>query len=128
MIGVEMVDLKDAVSLLRAKRKELIDQLEAVDKALSVLSDVAGTVTMAPEANPPEAERTPNTILPTRLNPPRTLSDEHKHALKEGRRKARHSKDAAAGLAREMTDLSPGLASGSRARSQSPRLVKRTKP
>ena len=111
-----MVDLKDAVSLLRAKRKELIDQLDAVDKALSVLSGVAGTVTIAPE------------VLPTRLNPPRTLSDEHKHALKEGRRKARHSKDAAAGLAREMTDPSPGLASGSRVSGQPPRLVKRTKP
>ena len=124
-----MVDLKDAVSLLRAKRKELIDQLDAVDKALSALSGLAGTVTMAPEANSPEAsERTPNTVLPTRLNPPRTLSDEHKHALKEGRRKARHSKDAAAGLARELTDLSPGSASRSQASGQSPRLVKRTKP
>ena len=124
-----MVDLNDAVSLLRAKRKQLIDQVDAVDKALSVLSGVAGTVTMAPEANPPEApEQTPNTVLPTRLNPPRTLSDEHKHALKEGRRKARHSKDAAAGLAREMTDPSPGLTSGSRTIGQSPRLVKRTKP
>jgi hypothetical protein len=124
-----MVDLNDAVSLLRAKRKELMDQLDAVDKALSMLSPVAGLVTMAPEANPQEAsERTPNTGLPTRLNPRRTLSDEHKHAIKEGRRKARHSKDAAAGLARELTDPSPGLASGSRASAQPPRLVKRTKP
>jgi hypothetical protein len=124
-----MVDLNDAVGLLRAKRKELIDQLDAVDKALSALSGAAGTVTRAPEENPPEAsERTPNTVLPTRLNSPRTLSDEHKHALKEGRRKARHSKDAAAGLAREMTHPSLGLASGSHPRSQPPRLVKRTKP
>ena len=124
-----MVDLKDAVSLLRAKRQELIDQLDAVDKALSVLSGVADPGTVAPEANPQEtSERTPNTVLPTRLNPRRTLSDDHKHALKEGRRKARHSKDAAAGLAREMTDPSPGLASASHARSQPPRLVKRTKP
>ena len=81
-----MVDLKDAVSLLRAKRKELIDQLDAVDKALSALIGVARTVTMAPDANPPEAPERMNTVLPTRLNPPRTLSDEHKHALKEGRR------------------------------------------
>lgn len=129
-----MVDLKDAVSLLRAKRKELMDQLDAVDKALAVLSGVAGTVTVSPkrvspEANPPEAsEVEPNEVVPTRLNSPRTLSDEHRHALKEGRRKARHSKDAAAGLAREMTDPSPGLASASHARSQPPRLVKRTKP
>jgi len=139
-----MVDLKDAVSLLRAKRKELMEQLDAVDKALSVLSGVAGTVTVspervlpervspetvAPEANSAEASEVgPIEVLPTRLNSPRILSDEHRHALKEGRRKARHSKDAAAGLAREMTDLSPGLASASHARSQPPRLVKRTKP
>ena len=124
-----MVDLQDAVSLLRAKRKELTDQLDAVDKALAVLSGVAGTVTIAPDANPREpSEPKPNEVLPTRLNAPRTLSDEHRHALKEGRRKARHSKDAAAGLAREMTDPSPGLASASHARSQPPRLVKRTKP
>ena len=91
-----MVDLRDAVGLLRAKRKELIDELDAVDKALSVLSGVGGTVTMAPAANPPEAsEVIPNEVLPRRLNSPRTLSDEHRHALKEGRRKARHSKDAA---------------------------------
>ena len=109
-----MVDLKDAVSLLQAQRKELIDQLDAVDKAISALSGVADTVAMSPEV--------------TRLTPQRTLSDEHKHALKEGRRKARHSKDAAAGLAREITDPSPGLASGSRAGGQLPRLVKRTKP
>jgi hypothetical protein len=109
-----MVDLKDAVSLLLAKRKELIDQLDAVEKAISALSGVADTVAMAPEV--------------TRHNPPRTLSDEHKHALREGSRKARHSKDAAAGLAREMTDPSAGLASRSRVRSQPPRLVKRTKP
>ena len=124
-----MVDLKDAVSLLRAKRQELNDQLDAVDKALAALSGLAGTVTMAPDANHPEAsEQTSNTVLPTRVNPPRTLTDEHKHALKEGSRKARHSKAAAAGLAREITDPSPGLASGSRASGQSPRLVKRTKP
>src|SRR4030095_14961715 len=122
-----MVDLKDAVSLLRAKRKELIDQLDAVDKALSVLIGVPGTVTIAPEANPPEtSEPTPHTVLPTRLNPARTLSDEHKHALTEGRRKARHSKDAAAGFARELTDLPPGVAPGSRARSHAPRLLERS--
>jgi hypothetical protein len=123
-----MVDLKDAVSLLRAKRKELMDQLDAVDKALAVLSGVAGTVAVPPEIVSPETVSQPTEVVPTRLNSPRTLSDEHRHALKEGRRKARQSKDAAAGLAREMTDPSSGLASGSHTRSQPPRLVKRTKP
>jgi hypothetical protein len=121
-----MVELNDAVGLLRAKRKELIDQLDAVDKALSVLSGVAGPGTVAPEANPQEtSERTPSAVIPTRLNARRTLSDDHKHALNEGRRKARHSKYVASGHAREAIDPSPGLASGSRASGQPPRLVKR---
>jgi hypothetical protein len=123
-----MVELNDAVRLLRAKRTELIEQLDAVDKALSVLNGVTGSATVVPEANPQETSaRTPDTVLPTRLNPRRTLSDDHKHALKEGRRKARHSKYAAAGLAREVIDPSPELASGSRASGQPPRLVKRMK-
>ena len=124
-----MIDLNDAVSLLQEKRKELADELDAVDKALAALRSVGGSGSAAPGGNPPASlETAPSVVLPTKLKPPRTLSDEHKHALKEGRRKARHSKDAAAGFAREITDPSPGLASGSRSSGQSPRLVKRTKP
>ena len=66
------------------------------------------------------------TVLPTRVKAPRMLSDEHKHALNEGRRKARHSKAAAAGFAREMPDPSPGLAPASSLGGSQPRLVKRT--
>ena len=128
-----MIDLNDAVSLLQAKRKELMDQLDAVDKALAALGSLAlgsvgDAVTIAPEGNPQEVtERAPITVLPTRVKSPRTLSEEHRHALKEGRRKARHSKDAAAGLARETTDPSPGLAPASSASARQPRLVKRAK-
>lgn len=101
-----MIDLKDAVTLLQAKRQELMDQLAAVDKAIDALT-------------------APNAVLPTRLKSPRTLSDEHKHALNEGRRKARHAKEAAAGFARETTDPSPGLATASSVNGRPPRLVKR---
>lgn len=97
-----MVILSDAVSLLRAKRKELSAQLDAVAEAASE-------------------------VLPTRLKPPRALSDEHRHALKEGRRKGRHLKDAAAGRAREMPDPRPGLAPASSADGRRPRLVKQTR-
>jgi hypothetical protein len=105
-----MVNLSDAVSLLQAKRKELSDQLDAVDKALAAL-------------NGPAASE----VLPTRLRPARALSDEHRHALKEGRRKARHSKDAAAGRAREILDPRPGLAPASSADGRRPRLVKQSR-
>jgi hypothetical protein len=125
-IGVDMDNLSDAVSLLRAQRKELSDQLDAVDKALAALGERRG-VPRSSDGNPQEASETVTEVLPTRLKPPRKLSDEHRHALKEGRRKARHSKEVAAGRAREMSDPPPGLASASNADNRRPRLVKQTK-
>lgn len=100
---------RDAVNLLRARRDELLDQLKAVDAALAALAGSGGAV------------------LPTRIKAPKTLSDGHKHALNEGRRKARHAKEAAAGFARELQELSPGLTTASSSAGRQPRLVKRTK-
>jgi hypothetical protein len=123
-----MVDLQEAVSLLKVKRKELAEQLDAVDKALAVLTGRADDGSAAPEKNrAATTERDPSVALPTRLKPRRTLSDEHKHALSEGRRKARHSKAAAAGHARELSDQAPALAPASSADGRQPRLVKRTR-
>jgi hypothetical protein len=121
-----MTDLDDAVRLLQAKRKELADELDAVDKALAALSRVGGAGSAAPEENPATPERAPNVVLPTKLKPRRTLTDEHKHSLSEGRRKAIHSKAAAAGLARELIDQVPALTASS-GDGRQPRLVKRTK-
>ena len=111
-----MVNLGDAVRLLRAQRKELSDQLDAVDKALTALGEPCGV-----------ARTTMTDVLPTTQKSPRTLSDEHRHALKEGRRKAHHSKEVAAGRAREASDPRPGLALASSADDQRPRLVKQKK-
>jgi hypothetical protein len=123
-----MVSLSDAVSLLRAKRKELSDQLDAVDEALAALGSPGIASATRSEGNPQEAAgATVSESLPKRLRPPRVLSDEHRHALNEGRRKARHSKEAAAGRAREMPDPRPGLAPASSADGRRPRLVKRTR-
>ena len=122
-----MTDLNDAVRLLQAKRKELADELDAVDKALAALRHVGGAGSAAPgetPATPPETA--PSVVLPTKLKPRRTLSDEHKRSLSEGRRKAHHSKAAAAGLARELIDHAPALAAPS-GDGRQPRLVKRTK-
>jgi hypothetical protein len=121
-----MTDLNDAVALLRTKRQELVEQLDAVDKALAALGGVgvAGPLPEASSDQPPGLAG--SEVVATKLKPPRSLSDEHKHALSEGRRKARHSKDAAAGLAREALDPSPGLAPTSSADGRRPRLVKRT--
>jgi hypothetical protein len=123
-----MIDVNDALRLLRAKRDELLGLLHAVDKALEALEAVDLTVATPLEVNPQRtSENTDGGVLPTRLKPRRVLTDEHKHALKEGRRKARHSKDAAGGLARELSEPSVGLVSTSSADSAPPRLVKRLK-
>jgi len=123
-----MVNLGDVVKLLRAQRNELSDQLDAVDKALAALSEPFGVPRTSSEENPQEAaEETVTEVLPTKLKPPRKLSDEHRHALREGRRKAHHSKEVVAGRAREMSDPRPGLASGSSSTDRHPRLVKQGK-
>jgi hypothetical protein len=123
-----MVNLSDAVTLLRAQRKELFDQLDAVDKALAALGEPGGVPRAGSEGNPlAAAGETVTEVLPTRLRPPRKLSDEHRHALKEGRRKKRHSMEVAAGHAREMSDPHPGLAWASSAGDRRPRLVKQKK-
>jgi hypothetical protein len=120
-----MVNFGDPVRLLRAHRKELSDQLDAVDKALAALGEPRGVPRTGSEGNPqgPVGE-TVTEVLPTRLKPPKKLSDEHRHALKEGRRKARHSKEVAAGRAREVSDPRPGLALASNADDRRPRLVR----
>ena len=64
-------------------------------------------------------------VIPTRLEPRRRQSDDHRHAAKEGRRKARHSREAAAGRAREMLDPWTGLAPASTPDARRPRLVKK---
>ena len=122
-----MTDLHDAVRLLQAKRKELADELDAVDKALAALSSIGGAESPAPNENPSRPPETaPAAVLATKLKPRRTLSDEHKHSLSEGRRKAHHSKAAAKGLARELLDQAPALAASS-GDGRQPRLVKRTR-
>lgn len=122
-----MTDLHDAVRLLQAKRKELADELDAVDKALAALSRIGGAEAGAAKENPSRPpEAAPSAVLATKLKPRRTLSDEHKHSLSEGRRKAHHSKAAAAGLARELLDQAPALVASS-GEGRQPRLVKQTK-
>ena len=122
-----MVNLSDAVRLLRAQRKELSDQLDAVDKALAALGEPRGVPRTGSEGSQTAAEETVTEVLLTRLKPPRRLSDEHSHALKEGRRKAHHSKEVAAGRAREMSEPRPGLALAPGADDPRPRLVKHRK-
>jgi hypothetical protein len=123
-----MVSFTDAVRLLRAQRKELSDQLDAVDKALAALGEPPNVPGAGSAGNTQGAARDAMTeIVPTRLKPARKLSDQHRHALTEGRRNASHSREVAAGRARELSAPRPGLASAASADARRPRLVKQKK-
>jgi hypothetical protein len=123
-----MVDPDRTVMKLHAAREELLDQLAIVDKALAALTGARVTLANTPEPNSTEAaEEATSPVVARRVKSPRVLSDKHRQALIDGLRKARHSKEAAAGRAREMPDPFPGLALASTA-PQLPRLVKRQRP
>ena len=124
-----MVDLDRTVRILHAKRQELLAELKAVDRAIAALEGA-----QAAEVNHKKDEGHQTTaalaspgppIVPTIVKPKRVLTDSHKQALLEGRRKAREAKDAAAGLAREMPDASFVPALAPQGGSQPPRLVKK---
>ena len=121
-----MVTLNRIKRMLDEQRRALLDQLDAVDRAIAALSS-AGTA--VPDTRPAEpdvaSEGTAGTVVPRRIKARRVLSDSHKQALVLGKRKAREAKDAAKGLAREMPDDSFVPAVGMRDDRQPPRLVKR---
>lgn len=121
-----MVTLNKIKRMLDEQRRALLDQLDAVDRAIAALS-TAGTGGADTRSAEPDAasDATAETVVATRIKTRRVLSDSHKQALVLGRRKAREAKDAAKGLAREMPPDSFVPATGMRGDHQPPRLVKR---
>lgn len=146
-----MAELSSIVAMLHAQRRELVEQLAAVDRAIAALdipamatSDqspvalsvppdpsvapalpvAALPVLAAPLASPALPES--SVVAPTRLKARRLQSDEHKHAVGAGRRKARAARDAASGIARDMQGDDFVSAVGYRGGRQPPRLVKRS--
>jgi hypothetical protein len=129
-----MVKLTRILSMLDEQRRELLDQLAAIDAAIAALEN-AGTGAGGPAgsavAERPRAglgvraDTAVSAVVPKRVKPKRVLSDAHKQALVIGKRKAREAKDAAKGLAREMPDDSFVPAIGTPGENQAPRLVKR---
>jgi len=77
----------------------------------------------APEPQPEAADDVASPVVPTRIKARRVLSDEHRQALIDGRRMARHRRAVDEGRAREL--LAPSLAPSQAA--GLPRLVKRAK-
>jgi len=89
--------------MLEERRRQLLDELDIVDKAIAAAT----------------------AVVPRRVTPKRMLSDSHRQALVVAKRKAREAHDAAKGLAREMPADSFVPAIGRRGERQAPRLVKR---
>jgi hypothetical protein len=120
---VTTIDLESSVSALRAKRTELLNQVHAIDTALAALASAGITGVNAPEPEPEAADDTTSPVVPTRVKARRVLSDEHRQALLDGRRLARHRRAVDEGRARELLDPlpAPSEAAGH------PRLVKRAK-
>ena len=120
-----MATVKEILRLLEEQRLDLVEQLDAVDRAIHALGGAGLTVAEAPLV-PPDApaEDTPQPVLPSQVKARRVLTDSHKQALVAGRRKARETRDVAKGLAREMPADGFVPAIGTRADRQPPRLVK----
>jgi len=121
-----MVDMNQIRRLLEEKRRELADQLDAIDRAIAALTSSATPASETPPVDPDvPAERTAGAVLPQSIKPRRVFSDAHKKAISTGKRRARAAKDATKGLVREMLDDSFVPAIKTRGESQAPRLVKR---
>ena len=119
---VMTIDLDSSLRTLHVKRTELLNQVDAIDAALAALATAGITVVNAPE--PPEvADDVTSPMVPTRIKARRVLSDEHRQALIDGRRMARHRRAVDEGRARELLAPSPAPSQAAGL----PRLVKRAK-
>ncbi len=122
-----MAEMKQIVKLLQEQRRALVDQLAAVDRALAALGgkDAGVPVADADSFDDQDAELVSGDVRPTQVKARRTQTDAHKQAISAGKRRARHARDAAKGLVREVhaDDFVPAV--GRRGDPSAPRLVKR---
>ena len=121
-----MVETNHIRSMLAEKRRELADQLDAIDRAIAALNNAETPVAETRPVEPDiAAEHTASSVLPRTVKARRMLSDAHREAISAGKRRARAARDTAKGLVREMPDESFVPAIKTRGGSQEPRLVKR---
>src|SRR5256885_1663012 len=125
MKDVMTIDLASSLRMLHARRTELLNQVNAIDDALAVLANAGITVVNVPEPEP-EAEASDDMasrVVPTRIKARRALSHEHRQALLDGRRMARHKRAVDEGRARALLAPSPAPSEAA----ELPRLLKRAK-
>ena len=117
------IDLDSSLRALHAKRTELLNQVDAIDTALAALATAGISVVNVPEPQAEAADDVTSPVVPTRIKARRVLSDEHRQALLDGRRMARHRRAVDEGRARELLAPSPAPSEAA----ELPRLVKRAK-
>ena len=122
-----MVNLRSTVVILQAQRRELVEQLDAVDRAIAALTSAAGGAETDKGKTAKSVKEAPGDVVARTVKPRRVLSDAHKEAMIAGRRKGRAAKEVAAGRAREMPDEGFVAAIAAGSGSDAPRLVKRQK-
>jgi hypothetical protein len=89
-----MVNLERTIQLLHDKKRELLEQLNAIDRAIQALAPAdSGLSVKPPSAVGQSVEETVAAPAAVVVIPPRrALTESHKQALLEGRRKAREAK------------------------------------
>ena len=120
-----MATLEQIVRMLEEQRRELLDQLDGINRAIAALG---GTAIEAAEprsaGSSVSVEDIAGTVQPRHVKARRVLTDAHKQALVAGKRRAREAHDVAKGIAREMPGDAFVPAIGTRGDRQPPRLVK----
>ena len=120
-----MATLKQIVRMLEQQRRELLDQVDGIDKAIAALGSAGiEAAEPRPAGSGVSAEDTAGPVQPRHVKARRVLTDAHKQALVAGKRRARQSRDVAKGIAREMPGDAFVPAIGTRGDRQPPRLVK----
>ena len=120
-----MAESNRIVSMLQEQRRQLLHELSAIDRAIAAACGEEAPLVQTPPPVEPAIPGDPATgeALPQKVAARRVLSDEHKYAVADGKRRARHAREAARGLARDLPDEDFVPAIQGRGEGQ-PRLVK----
>ena len=114
-----MVNLEPTIQLLHEKRRELHEELNAIERAIQALASADSSLStetpLAVRYTAEEPVACPTVVV---IPPKRMLTESHKEALLEGRRKARAAK-----LLRSQ-GMEPGRPAIALERDLLPRLVK----
>ena len=116
-----MADLADTIKLLERQRDELLDQVNAIIRAIAALKGTDGSQRRVEAAHVGQTVPiAPRPAAKARKKRHFILSEEHKQKLLEGQHRARQARLAAATARDTGTPVAAGQASDG-----APRLVKR---